>query len=220
MTDTKQSSQEKPEYLSQSKIIDRGWTAAGIKKFLGEPDDTAQNPYYRNASPTKLYDITRIEQAEETEEFQQWKEKSEKRKQASKKAAQKKKQKTLEKVESRLHTVRLKKKYKNLTPEQLENKAIRHYDNLQEMRAMERGHWDFSPVSDPTEEFIQRISVNYLRHEGTTYDNELEQYFNHVGVLEAQDMVREKVYDVIAQHYPYLKEECGRQLARRRGEIA
>mgnify|MGYP001757495369 FL=1 len=33
---------------------------------------------------------------------------------------------------------------------------------------------------------------------------------------EAVDMVRERVYEVIAEEYPYLKKECERQLAERR----
>ena len=32
----------------------------------------------------------------------------------------------------------------------------------------------------------------------------------------AVDMVRERVYEVIAAEYPYLKKECERQLAERR----
>lgn len=71
-----------------------------------------------------------------------------------------------------------------------------------------------------TDKFFDRIEVNFLRHEGTTYDDELEEYFNKTGVGQAVDMVRERVYELIATSYPHLREECGRQLEQRRNQAA
>lgn len=60
---------------------DRGWTPAMIKQFLGEPDHTVPNPGGRNAPRVKLWLITRVEDIEGTEVFQQrWWQASERRK--------------------------------------------------------------------------------------------------------------------------------------------
>ena len=51
-------------------ISQRGWTLKMVKKYLGEPDSTAFNSNHAYASPTKLFDIGRIREAEQREDFQ------------------------------------------------------------------------------------------------------------------------------------------------------
>jgi hypothetical protein len=59
--------------------------------------------------------------------------------------------------------------------------------------------------------FLQRICVNYLRHEKTTYEDHLYEIHGRVGVLEAYFSIKDKVLDAIAKAYPWLVEECNRQ---------
>ena len=40
-----------------------------VKRFLGEPDIIAPNPYYTSGSPMQLYEPVRVEAAERTPEF-------------------------------------------------------------------------------------------------------------------------------------------------------
>lgn len=61
----------------------------------------------------------------------------------------------------------------------------------------------------------ERHTVNYLRHECSHYDELLRQFFGQIGVLDAQRIIRRKVYDAIAKAYPYLADECERQWDRR-----
>ena len=49
---------------------DRGWTDAGIRQFLGEPDDREPNPHYPRGAPMQLYDLDRVERVETTDAYQ------------------------------------------------------------------------------------------------------------------------------------------------------
>src|SRR2546429_7280232 len=62
---------EEATMLTTSALKERGWTLALIKKFLGEPDDTRENPHYRSAAPMRLYTIDRVEVIEKTPDFQE-----------------------------------------------------------------------------------------------------------------------------------------------------
>lgn len=96
---------------------------------------------------------------------------------------------------------------------------MEHYNDYQDERAALYDHY-FDPVdvTGASDGFYQRIKVNYLRHEGTRYDHELERYIGKTGVADAEDMVREHVYELIAAEYPHLADECNRQLADRRAQ--
>ena len=120
-------------------------------------------------------------------------------------------------VEQRLGKVHLRKHAVGLSKEKLRKRAVAHYNDIQESRAYEYDY-DFDPVDvqGAPDEFYQRIEVNYLRHQGTKYDSELDTYIGVTGVRDAVDMVREHVYGLIAAEYPHLKDECARQLDDRR----
>jgi hypothetical protein len=81
----------------------------------------------------------------------------------------------------------------------LERLASEHADAL----AMERG--DSPPESDVA---VERLMVNYLRHQHTDYDDD-QTAQRHRAACEA-----------IARRFPYLAEECARQIDRRAKEEA
>ena len=49
----------------------RGWTPALVKQFLGAPDATKPNPYYRSAAPMQLYALARVEACEQEDGWEQ-----------------------------------------------------------------------------------------------------------------------------------------------------
>ena len=59
--------------------------------------------------------------------------------------------------------------------------------------------------------FLDRVTVNYLRHVRTNYDELLASLHGKVGIEEAKELVRERVYEAIASTYPDLAAECSRQ---------
>ena len=204
---------EEPDYLTKTTIKkDRGWTEGAILKFLGEPDKLGSNPY-SSKTPSHLYLLSRVKKAERTKKFKEWKKKSATRRNAARKAANTRKEKTLRKVRSRLGEIQLHPQARGLSKKRLRKLAVASYEDLE----MER-NWDEPRIvdKDAPASFIHRIEVNFLRHEATMYDAELEEYAGSTGVREAVDMVRERVYEVIADEYPHLKKECERQLEERR----
>jgi len=74
-------------------------------------------------------------------------------------------------------------------------------------------HTDQREVSiDSDPEFLNRITVNFLRYEWTSFDVTGERLFRLVGRREAHDLLCERVLGVIAAQYPALSGECFRQL--------
>ena len=56
-------------HLVKSEIVrNRGWTDNHIDPFLGAPDQTRPNPYRVSGAPMRLYDVTRVEDVEQTPE--------------------------------------------------------------------------------------------------------------------------------------------------------
>jgi hypothetical protein len=97
--------------------------------------------------------------------------------------------------------------------------ACENFNGFKEQAAFERGDYDFRAAtleSDPS--FLQRITVNYLRHRLSRYDSELERLFGKVGVRDAYAALNLKVYSAIADAYPELADECRRQEERKRLE--
>jgi hypothetical protein len=70
----------RPGY-SKNDLKRRGWTQTAIDKFLGQPDLTAPDPY-GFGSTMALYDIARVEAAEQSTAFLQWQQQRAKRQQS------------------------------------------------------------------------------------------------------------------------------------------
>jgi hypothetical protein len=61
--------------------------------------------------------------------------------------------------------------------------------------------------------FLERILVNYIRHQLTIYESELEEIYGKVGNDDGYKLLNNKIYDKISEVYPSLKNECNRQLS-------
>jgi hypothetical protein len=97
---------------------------------------------------------------------------------------------------------------------QILNNAISSYNAF----TCERGNGDRLPASVWSDKvFLERIQVNYIRHELTDYDYELENIAGKVGVLEARDIIRDKILDAISDNYPYLQGAVDSQRQRYQG---
>lgn len=72
--------------------------------------------------------------------------------------------------------------------------------------------WDYAtatPESEPN--FLERITVNYLRHCLTLYKKEIANIAGKVRVSEGYAEISQKVYAAIEESYPELAGECRRQ---------
>lgn len=208
-------------FYNKTELKQRGWTDTAIAKFLGNPDRKGKNRKGRRGK-VSLYFKDNVHRAEATPQFKEWKLQSKVRSQASLRAAEKKRQETLDKVTSRLDSIDLKDEYKYLSRQELRQRSSASFLGIERRREQRsRGKYVAEQItSRRTDAFFNRIEANYLRHEGTVYDNELKEYFNATGVGQAIDMVRERIYGVIAEYYPHLEEECEKQLGKRRSKEA
>jgi len=198
---------EKSEFITKSALKDKGWTEKLITIFLPEPDKTAPNPMYKKSSPMKLYLKSRIKIIEESEEFKNLLKLSEK----SKKSAQKAVETKIEKIRKYVSTIEV--VVPVIKKKSLIYNACRSYNEFKEMICSERERdFDFEPAtknSDPL--FLERIVVNYLRHNLTHYEDYLEEIFGKVGKDIGYEEIRAKIFTAISITYPWLKNECERQ---------
>ncbi len=181
----------------------RGWTESMIKKFLGDADAEKDNPMYKSASPMKLYAMARVLAAESEESFIAQKLKAESRSKTMKNVANLKKQELLEQIDHMTFRIKV------IPEESLLKNAIRSYNDFHEMIGMERNNFSFdyaTPKSDKT--FLERIEVNYIRHNLTQYDTALETMAGRIGVHEAVVKIKFMILDAISEKYPYLSAAC------------
>jgi hypothetical protein len=192
----------------------RGWTKAAVARFLGEPDQVKPNPRYANAAPMRLYDVARIQAVEDTVEWAAWMEKSAKRSSAAQAAAEATAEKRAAVSQAEADSLIAQMAELDgghsmggfILPVAREW-ARSHYDQLWLQRF--RGSGEPKSVDDDAPaHFIDRITVNYLRHEHTDYDYLL----NLAGKNDiARRWLRNHVLDQIARRFPELADECDRQ---------
>lgn len=197
----------KPKLLTLSALRDRGWTPAMIAALLGEPDVIKPNPHYKKAAPMRCYDESRVLIAEQGAEFSSLQEGAAPRRVAARKAVETKREALLRQVGEMAVTVEM------ISTTEARRNAIALYNE-----------WNADGVIPATlnssRQFLDRITVNYLRHHLTVYDKALEEVVGRVGVVDAIRLIRQKVYGAIAETYPCYAAECKRQMEIREGEAA
>lgn len=181
----------------------RGWTPKLIKDFLGEPDRRTENPMYKCAAPMCLYDLRKVKRIERTRKFQEEAPKAQERSRRAARAAEKRKADLLAKIEAVDVQVPV------LPYEQLVRRACESYNDH---KSGESDLLRATPESAP--EFLDRICVNYLRHELTEYENHLESVFGKAGAEDARVEIKLRILDAISEVYPELSAECSRQVSR------
>lgn len=200
-------------YLNKSDLINRGWTGKAIDKFLGRVSKKVENPHGKKFAPTCLYSRERVEKAEKDPEFIKWFEKKVSKKDQYKKMVETKTTKTLDIIKNLKIEVLRDNKY-------LQN-AIDHYNKRPRYRRHEGLDFyynvkEVSPAtvnSDPA--FLERISVNYIRHQKSGYESAIRILFGGVGKRKAYMEVVRKTFQEIIKVYPELKEECENQMNRK-----
>ncbi len=188
------------EFLIKTDLKKRGWTDSLVQRFLPEPDETRVNPHYRSGPPMRLYRLKRVKSVEKRRDFQAALAKATQRRKGAKSGVETKRKKTMTKIEG------LQIKVARFSRKELIRRACESYNN----RNIERP--DASCATPRSEsDFLERICVNYLRHEATEYDSHLDGTSGAVGKSAAYDLLKEHVLDAIAEEYPWLSPECMRQ---------
>ena len=205
-------------FYNKTEIKARGWTDTAITRFLGDPDRITRNRRNKRGK-VNLYAKARVEAQESTAAWKEWKQGSEKRSARLKETNARKRDETVRIATEVLQHLHLADEFKGLTRQQLKDRASESFLAIEQRRARHRKNYTPEQITPRRgEKFFDRIIVNWLRHDGTVYDAQLDEYFNLVGVNVAKDMVREQIYRLIAAEYPELADECERQLKLRRNK--
>jgi hypothetical protein len=198
-----------PTHLNKTQLTNRGWTSALIKRFLGAPDIVQKHKRLRAKWEEHLYAGSRVEEVEASAEFICELEKSEFRRERGRETAERLKRELLEKLAT------MEVEIVKLEESELLERAINHFNRR---RWHKTDDYDvFEPVAsvDSDSGFLERITVNYIRHNLTSYDRLLREQAGKIGVRETGPVIKRTIFNRIAEAYPHLREECERQLAAR-----
>lgn len=194
--------EKKQENITPTGLKARGWTEAMIKQYLGEPDELKPNPYYKSAAPMRLYNLKRVEKVEKSKKFIEAKAAADRRKESAAKGVDTKVEKAIQYAK----TVKI--EVPVIDYDTLVKHACRHYNDWHECDRNGMLNLDFIPAdpkhSDP--EFLHRITINYLRHECTSYDDELDKLFGKTGTHEAHQILQRRINKEIRATYPQLND--------------
>lgn len=197
------------KFFSVACLKERGWTDSSIAKFLGAPDKTKDNPYYRRGAPMRMYDPERVKQAESTVEVQAFFISSQARRVVRREVTASQTEKLLQEIDTMEVRVICKERRVLL------QMAIKSYNDWHRM-----DEYGEIASKDSPSSFLRRIEVNFVRHNLTLYDAAIDSAAGKVGVASAVHAIRKKVYDAIAAVYPHLADECAEQMRRRAERMA
>lgn len=200
-------------YHSTQKLEKRGWTKGLIKKYLPEPDSVE---HFKKYGCKYFYLISRVERIEQTEDFQNEFSKAQARRASGKLAAENRKKKYLHYLRYEMPV-----RVKVYPAEKVLLKAIDSYNDRQRdraWRAYERGQYDgvdferrsAGTNSDPA--FLERITVNFIRHHLTRYDNMLASLHGKTAQEEASKIIQTRIFEAIIDAYSLYRDECERQM--------
>ena len=198
-------------YWTTQELEARGWTKSLIKRFLPEPHSTKNLGRY---CVQYLYGQNTVGEIEATDEFKELQTKALNRRVAGIKSAQKRKVEYLDYLKNRM-PVRVVVK----PLDEVKQDACNSYNVNAMYRSQFQSDYDdysWRPASLKSDDvFLERITVNYIRHNLTRYDGLLRRLKGKQAKEEAHEIIQRRVFEAIAEHYPDLREECDRQMIRR-----
>ena len=185
------------QYLTKTELAKR-WSQNLIDFYFPEPTLEKPNPRHKRGAPMQLYDINMVKRIEATNTFKNDFKDVAKHKIAGLERAKKKR----EELMMYANGVRI--NIPNDKKDKLIQKACDHYNCRNSWKEWENFNYTkASPSSD--ESFLKRITINYLRHQCTTYDEELRKFFKKVGGSKAHDILQKRINEAIKQKYEWLR---------------
>lgn len=185
------------QYLTKTELCKR-WSQSLIDKYFPICSEEKPNPQYKCGSPMQLYDIAKVRYIESKDAFKEDLKKVLKRKIAALERAKKKREELM------MYANGVQIEIPDLRKEKLIEKACNHYNWWNSLKKFSFGGCNrATPSSD--ESFLKRITMNYLRHKCTCYEDELEKFRFKVGKQEAHDILQQRINDAIIQKYEWLR---------------
>lgn len=183
------------DYLGTTSLSERGWTKSIITKLLPAHDMTRPNPYYKSGSPCKYYLLEKVIAAEATQQFIKLKSKAEKKKSIATVVTATKLSKNLQALQDAIEntnfTENWPKSYKIAVKEAIDSYNERQMDFESDRCAA---------IND-SQEFLNRITCNYIRHQCTDYEDILEEYKGRVGIRKIHEMIQNHINNMFYKTY-------------------
>lgn len=194
------------ETVTQTAVKEMGFTDKLIKELLPEPK-LVTNPYYKSAAKMKLWKLSDVEKAMENPIFQESLKKREKHKAAAEKAVATKKAKLQAETDKFIESIKI----KHMDIKEIRASALEAQQCWYDYKYNTRRNFDFQYAYDADEDTITRWMVNYIRHEMTSYDEQLYSMKGRTGIHDMYPEIRNVILDKIAVIYPELAQECEKQ---------
>jgi len=197
------------KFITKTDLKARGWTEKAIEDFLDEPDIVKEHSTYHRM--ISLYLEKRVISIEKSEEFKTWIEKLKNRREKLKASGLERAKKKREELYSKVDSIKISiprfKKINNLI-----EKAIKNYNDFQFERGVEFGYENTNYATiNMDKEFLDRITVNYIRHNLTEYDDHIDDLFGKTGKDQAYSLLKDKILIEIEKVYPEFEKECKKQ---------
>lgn len=190
-----------------NELKQRDWTPLLVRNFLGEPLILKANPRYRSAAPMRLYAQKQVKKIEKQIDWQTARAVAAARSTKGKAAAERRAQALLAQAKT-IHIV-----VHPLPKKELLYASLEHYNSRQEQLSYERDWFKWSHADEGAPpNFLERIQVNFLRHQRTFYDSILVRLFAKSGGPRARLIVTQRIFEAIEALHPWLAAECRRQL--------
>lgn len=187
---------KKVKYITKTTLLDRGWTEKSIDEIL-PPPKLVDNPHYKCASPMQLWEEKLVKQKERTKKFKEYADRKAKRSQAMQKSIEKRKNETIEIAQNfDISVERI--DINDLKKQTLNSKWNWYMDTEQYDRA--------EYVDSVDQDTLVRWEINYIRHNLSNYDYELEKLYKRIGKSDAYFEYRKKLMEKIKEVYPEFKE--------------
>ena len=173
-----------------------------VTSLLGEPDRIQRLRFGRFCY---MFNLERVAQVELSAEFGKAQDAVAVRKAAARKAVQTK----IARLNKQIAEIRL--SVSAFDEDTLTCRAVDSYN----FRNSAQGRDYIRATVDSDSDFLDRLKVNYLRHEMSPYEAALAHVHGKTGKEQALWEIRDRIYHEIAKAYPDLAIECARQIAAR-----
>lgn len=200
--------EEREKRLTKTTVKQMGFSDKLIRELLPEPIEV-DNPHYKCAAPMLLFLESDVLKAMNEEPYIAYQEKRKKRKESAKKAVETKRKNLIEEMQSVSDKIIITK----MNMQELRKRTIDERNDYYAYLAEDCEIYRTTYGAD--EETQDRWMVNYIRHNLTEYDEELDRLYGRTGKDEAYFLFFKALLQKIATVYPNLEEECKRQIQRK-----
>ena len=196
---------KKEEYITVTGLVEkRGWTRSMATKLLENLDyKEVNNPHYKCAAPMTLYYLKDIKRIEKTKKFAKLKEKAEKRKISAKKA-----------VETKINTTVDIADTFSVTVERIDLEDLEEF-TLEEKQYWYDNNWNsdyYRNAYSADEETIKRWMVNFIRHNLSDYEEQLEILEGRTGKNKGYWHFKIKLAEEMKRVYPELEKDIDKYM--------